>query len=224
MIIPTKTKHVLSFRLKFSKKKLSKGFQGQIKPKCSVWRSLSYEFNWADHTRAWLPGIDYLTSASNHIILALTNHLLVSKQTVQKQMTLFNRVSIKQNLAQHRWSNSNLHHGAYTHMLFGRHGIMFENYGILTSKFLQTTYMEVNKITKKRRLWLRLSCQTPMTARPAETRMGKGKGAISYWATAIRPGQLWFEFEGLNETKRNQILISLQKKSPYRIKLIGISK
>ena len=62
-----------------------------------------------------------------------------------------------------------------------------------------------------------------MTARPVETRMGKGKGPISYWVARVHPGQILFEFNGLTKALANNILENLSKKSPMLLKLISYS-
>lgn len=199
-IIPKTTKHALSFRLKTSKTKALKQFRSQIKAQAYIWKSECYEFNLSSNTRAWLPGA----------------HTPFGREHQGCSLPMSNRSTGLQ-------GKNLIDYGVYKHTLFGRHGIVFDVYGSLTAKFLETTRMEVAKIAKKARFWLRLCCQTPMTARPAETRMGKGKGAISHWETRLRPGQIWFEFAGLSDAKVSQILIGLQKKSPFRIRLIGMA-
>jgi len=192
-IIPKKTKHALSFRLKTSKTKALKQFKGQIKAQAYVWKPECYAFNLSDknHTRAWLPTAH--SSTTYHI------------------MSFFPP------------GKKGLEYGIYKNTLFGNYAIVFDVFGSLTAKCLCTGLMEVSKSAKKGCFWLRLCCQTPMTARPTDTRMGKGKGAISYWEARLRPGQVWFEFAGLSYTTVSQILISLRKKSPVRIRLIGMS-
>lgn len=108
--------------------------------------------------------------------------------------------------------------------LFGAYGIITLKHGTFSAKWLQTVHLTISKILKKKaRAWVRICCQTPVTARPAETRMGKGKGAISHWEVKVRPGQILFEFGGMDSSKANFILKNLQKKSAYDLALIGSS-
>jgi large subunit ribosomal protein L16 len=108
------------------------------------------------------------------------------------------------------------------HALFGRKAIAFKNYGQITAKCLEACHVFVCKLAKKKRIWCRLCCQIPMTARAAETRMGKGKGAISYWVTKVYPGLIWLEFEGLNTKTFAKILAGLQHRCPYSLKAINV--
>lgn len=107
-------------------------------------------------------------------------------------------------------------------LLFGQYGICFEQNGTLSAQFIETVRLIcARKLKKKGRCWLRICCQTPVTARPAETRMGKGKGAISFWQAKVVTGQLFFEFSGLSQSTIIEIFKSLIKKSPLKLKLIG---
>ena len=124
----------------------------------------------------------------------------------------------KENLNQ---SNKLISYASNAAVRFGRYGVVFQNHGQLSAKLITTLRLDVAKMLKKRsRVWLRLCCDTPVTARPVETRMGKGKGSISYWASRVRPGQVLFEFSGVSELKAYQILRALSKKSPQALKLI----
>ena len=104
--------------------------------------------------------------------------------------------------------------------LFGKFTLIFKTHGKLSAKFIQTVRLDITKTVKKKsRFWLRLCADTPVTARPVEARMGKGKGSIQTWEAAVKPGQVCFEFHGLNQIKANQILNALRKKSPSALKL-----
>lgn len=116
-------------------------------------------------------------------------------------------------------TNPNYHSNHFA--LFGNYGIAFENHGKLSAKFIQTVRLDIAKTLKKQsRVWLRLCCDTPVTARSVESRMGKGKGSISHWESRVVPGQMLFEFSGLSRVKAQQILTDLRKKSPYALKLV----
>lgn len=108
------------------------------------------------------------------------------------------------------------------HLLFGTYGFAFQNHGTLSSAFIDTVRLDLSRsLKKKAKLWLRLCCDTPYSARPVETRMGKGKGAVTGWIAKVEPGQIFFEFSGISKTKANLLLNQMLKKSPYGLKLKG---
>lgn len=108
-------------------------------------------------------------------------------------------------------------------LLFGNHGIICETHGVLPVKWVKTVILDIaKKLKKKSKVWLRFCCDTPVTARPVETRMGKGKGAISYWETKVTPGMVLFEFSGTSSTGVQSILKSLQQKSSLRLRHVRI--
>jgi large subunit ribosomal protein L16 len=106
-------------------------------------------------------------------------------------------------------------------LLFGRYGICFKQYSIISSKCVETAKLDIAKnLRKKGRFWIRICCDTPISARPAETRMGKGKGSISYWAAKVTPGQLFFEFSGVSLVQLKEIYQTLSKKSAISLKMV----
>lgn len=106
-------------------------------------------------------------------------------------------------------------------LLFGRYGICFKQYSIISSKCVETAKLDIAKnLRKKGRFWIRICCDTPVSARPAETRMGKGKGSVSYWAAKVNPGQLFFEFSGVSLVQLKEIYQKLCKKSAISLKMV----
>ena len=107
-------------------------------------------------------------------------------------------------------------------LLFGHYGICFEQYGIISSKCVETAKLDIAKILRKKgRVWVRICCDTPVSARPAETRMGKGKGPVSYWAAKVYPGQFFFEFSGITQIQLQEIYQALCQKSAVNLKIVG---
>jgi large subunit ribosomal protein L16 len=106
-------------------------------------------------------------------------------------------------------------------LLFGHYGICFKQYSVISSKCAETAKLDIAKILRKKgRFWIRICCDIPISARPAETRMGKGKGSISYWAAKVNPGQLFFEFSGISLVQLKEIYQKLCKKSAISLKLV----
>ncbi len=107
-------------------------------------------------------------------------------------------------------------------LLFGLYGICTVQYATLSAAYIETLKLDIAKILKKKgRVWTRVCCDSPVSARPAETRMGKGKGAISHWVAKVRPGQLIFEFSGITKTQVNDIFQKLCKKTSIGLSIIS---
>jgi large subunit ribosomal protein L16 len=124
--------------------------------------------------------------------------------------------------------NRVLDHSAYVsydytkNLLFGKYGIIFQNHGLARSKYVETLRLDIAKqLKKKAKVWLRICCDTPVTSRPVETRMGKGKGAISHYEAKVAPGQVFFEFDGLHLATMQQIFQNVSKKSGLKLKLVS---
>lgn len=126
--------------------------------------------------------------------------------------------SVKRVDSMRNFSNQDACH---SNVLFGTYGVCFEHHGTLTAAYIETVAMEGARLRKKGRAWLRLCCNTPVTARPIETRMGKGKGTISYWETKVRPGQVFLELAGISKARLARFMESLRKKCSMRLRLIS---
>nr|YP_010437065.1 ribosomal protein L16 [Ulva meridionalis]UTA96539.1 ribosomal protein L16 [Ulva meridionalis]UTA96597.1 ribosomal protein L16 [Ulva meridionalis]UTA96649.1 ribosomal protein L16 [Ulva meridionalis]UTA96701.1 ribosomal protein L16 [Ulva meridionalis]UTA96764.1 ribosomal protein L16 [Ulva meridionalis] len=107
-------------------------------------------------------------------------------------------------------------------LLFGTYGICVVQYATISAAYIETIKLDIAKILKKKgRVWTRVCCDCPVSARPAETRMGKGKGSISHWVAKVRPGQLLFEFSGITKTQLNDIFQKLCKKTSIGLTIIS---
>jgi large subunit ribosomal protein L16 len=73
---------------------------------------------------------------------------------------------------------------------------------------------------RKGKLWIRIFPDKSVTARPPETRMGKGKGAPEYWVAVVKPGNVLFELDGLSETVARESLRLAATKLPIRTRFI----
>jgi len=74
---------------------------------------------------------------------------------------------------------------------------------------------------RKGKLWIRIFPDKSVTARPPETRMGKGKGAPEYWVAVVKPGNILFELDGLPETVARESLRLAATKLPIRTRFIS---
>jgi len=106
-------------------------------------------------------------------------------------------------------------------LLFGRYGVCFKEHGVVHSKYVETAQLDMAKsLRKKGRAWARLCTDTPASAKPAETRMGKGKGSVGAWTARVEPGQLFFEFSGIPRGRFRAIYQKLREKSPLGLKML----
>ena len=69
--------------------------------------------------------------------------------------------------------------------------------------------------------FIRIFPDRPMTSKPAETRMGKGKGALDHWVAAVKPGRILFEIAGVSEERAREALRRASHKLPIKTKFIA---
>ena len=83
---------------------------------------------------------------------------------------------------------------------FGSFGLKAGECGRLTSRQIEAARIALIRHVKRGgKLWIRIFPDKPITKKPAETRMGKGKGAPEYWVAVIKPGRMLYELEGVTE-------------------------
>ncbi len=110
--------------------------------------------------------------------------------------------------------------GAEVH--FGEYGLKALEPAWISARQLEAARRAIVRAMKRRgKLWLRVFPDKPITHKPAETRMGKGKGAVEYWAAVVRPGRIMFEIGGgLPEEVAKEALRLAQYKLPIRTKIV----
>ena len=107
--------------------------------------------------------------------------------------------------------------------------VSYGEYGLqsLEGGWLSAEAIEAGRITAAHtvrgegRLYIRVFPHKSVTAIPAETRMGKGKGEPEYWAAVIRPGQILFEIAGLPENTARDCLARVAYKMPFKCRFVG---
>ncbi len=108
------------------------------------------------------------------------------------------------------------------------HQIKFGKYAL---KVLEETRLTSRQIEAARRiiirkmkrlgfLWIRIFPDTPITAKPTENRMGKGKGAVSFWVSKVKKGQILFEISGISLENAKKVLKAGSNKLPVQTKFI----
>ncbi|MDE0772034.1 MAG: 50S ribosomal protein L16 [Salibacteraceae bacterium] len=104
---------------------------------------------------------------------------------------------------------------------FGSYGIKTEQMGRLTSRQIEAARIAVTRYMKRQgQVWIRIFPDTPITNKPAEVRMGKGKGALDHWVAKIKPGRILFEIEGVKEDQAREALRLAAQKLPVTCKFV----
>lgn len=103
---------------------------------------------------------------------------------------------------------------------FGDLGLKSENAGIITARQIEAARKAImRKIKRKGKLWICIFPDLPITAKPTESRMGKGKGAVSHWVARVRGGTTLFEICGIPTHVAIEALRSGSKKLPVKTKI-----
>ncbi len=86
-------------------------------------------------------------------------------------------------------------------LAFGEYGLQALGRGWIKATQIEACRVAVNRhVKRKGKVWIRIFPDKPVTSKPLETRMGKGKGAPEYWVAVVRPGTMLFEMGGVSET------------------------
>ena len=97
----------------------------------------------------------------------------------------------------------------------GEYGIQAVTAGLITSNQIEAARIAMTRYIKRGgKVWIKIFPDKPITKKPAETRMGKGKGAVEYWVAAVKPGRVMFEIAGVpEETAREALRLAANKLS-----------
>lgn len=104
---------------------------------------------------------------------------------------------------------------------FGDFGIKALEPGRITSRQIEACRITISRTMKREgKIWIRIFPDKPITKKPAEVRMGKGKGSPEYWVAQIRPGRILFELNGVPRKVAEQALYLAAQKLPLKTKFI----
>jgi large subunit ribosomal protein L16 len=104
---------------------------------------------------------------------------------------------------------------------FGMYGIKATECGWLTARQIEAARIAITRHVKRSgRLWIRIFPDKPITKKPTETRMGKGKGAPEAWVAVIKPGKMLYELEGVPEPTAKEALRLASHKLPLATKFV----
>jgi large subunit ribosomal protein L16 len=90
---------------------------------------------------------------------------------------------------------------------FGEYGLKAIEPGWITNRQIESARVAINRHVKRGcKVWIRIFPDKPITKKPAETRMGKGKGALETWVAVVKPGRIMYEMSGVDEAVAKEAL------------------
>lgn len=103
----------------------------------------------------------------------------------------------------------------------GEYGIVALEPGWITSNQIEAARIAMTRYIKRGgKVWIKIFPDKPVTAKPAETRMGSGKGSPEYWVAVVKPGRVLFELADVNETIAREALRLAAHKLPIKTKFV----
>ena len=104
---------------------------------------------------------------------------------------------------------------------FGEFGLQSLSPAWITSAQIESARVAITRHVKRGgKVWIRIFPDKPVTSTPAETRMGKGKGAVDHWVAVIKPGRMMFEIEGVNIKDAKEAMRLASHKLPIRTRFV----
>jgi large subunit ribosomal protein L16 len=104
---------------------------------------------------------------------------------------------------------------------FGSFGLKSMENGRITNRQIEAARVAMTRYMKREGVvWIRIFPDKPITAKPQEVRMGKGKGALDHWVAQVQPGRIMFEIDGPNRTIAHEALRLAAQKLPVKTKTV----
>ena len=104
---------------------------------------------------------------------------------------------------------------------FGEYGLQALEPAWITNRQIEAARIAMTRYIKRGgKVWIRIFPDKPVTAKPAETRMGSGKGAPEYWVAVVKPGRIMFELAGITEDIAREALRLASHKLPIKTKFV----
>ena len=105
---------------------------------------------------------------------------------------------------------------------YGEYGIVATEPAWITANQIEAARGAMTRYIKRGgKVWIKIFPDKPVTAQPAETRMGKGKGNLDYWVAVVKPGRVMFEISGVSEEIAKEALRLAVHKLPIRCKIVS---
>ena len=110
-------------------------------------------------------------------------------------------------------------------LAFGQYGLKSLEAAWLTNRQIEAARRAMTRYVKRGgKVWIRIFPDKPITAKPAETRMGKGKGAPEGWVAVVKPGRILYEMEGISETEAKETMRLTAMKLPIATRFVSRSR
>ena len=107
-------------------------------------------------------------------------------------------------------------------LIFGAYGLVAVECGKITSKQIESARVAMTRYVKRGgRIWIRIFPDKSLSKKPAETRMGSGKGSPEEWAAVIKPGRILYEMDGISKQEATEALRLAGHKLPLKVKVIS---
>lgn len=104
---------------------------------------------------------------------------------------------------------------------FGDYGLQSMDYAWLSGRVIEAGRVAASRATDgQARVWIRVFPHKPVSSKPAEVRMGTGKGEVEFWAAEIKPGTIIYELGGITEEKAKMAFKRVAHKMPIKVKMI----
>ncbi len=110
-------------------------------------------------------------------------------------------------------------------LAFGSYGLQVIEPGWISDRQIEAARIAMTRHIKRGgRIWIRIFPDKPITSKPAETRMGKGKGNPEYWVTVVKPGRILYEMEGVEPEIAREALRLASHKLPLKTRMVEQKK
>ncbi len=107
-------------------------------------------------------------------------------------------------------------------LTYGDFGLVAAEPAWITSNQIEAARIAMTRFTKRSgKVWIKIFPDKPVTEKPAETRMGSGKGSPEYWVAVVKPGRIMFEMNGVSEADAKEAMRLASHKLPIKCKFIS---
>lgn len=105
---------------------------------------------------------------------------------------------------------------------FGEYGLQAQGDAWMTARQIEAARQTISRSVKRGgKIWIRVFPHKPITKKPAEVRMGSGKGSPEYWAAVVRPGTMLFEINGVTKEQAKEAFRLASSKMPFKTKFVS---
>ena len=108
-----------------------------------------------------------------------------------------------------------------TTLSYGSYGLMATEPAWISSVQIEAACIAMTRYIKRGgQVWIKIFPDKPITEKPAETRMGSGKGSVEYWVAVVKPGRIMFEMDGIDEATAKEAMRLASNKLPIKTKFV----